>query len=291
MSEAARRWLKPALQALLSAGLMYVVVRQIDLRQARTLAVGGTHLLWLLGALLLFNLSKIVGAARLNLYQRQAGILLNDAENLKLYYAGMFLNLFLPGGIGGDGYKILVLNRRGAAPVRTLFKVMLLDRLSGLLILLLLACALLPWLGLPQRALMVFTEAIVGAVATLAVLLLLHRRWAGMRTRQMAAICCYGLVVQLLQLVCMAALLVYVRAATEDTLKFLWLFLVSSVASALPLSVGGLGAREITFLYGARMLALDPTRGVLASSAFFLITALSSMAGAFFFGKFALGRR
>jgi uncharacterized membrane protein YbhN (UPF0104 family) len=68
----------------------------------------------------------------------------------------------------------------------------------------------------------------------------------------------------------------------ENYPAYLAVFLVSSVAAVLPLSFGGLGAREVTFFYCMNLLHLDSTHGVVASSGFFLITAVSSLVGAMF---------
>ena len=105
MSESVRKKLKALLQLLISAGLIAFVLQQVDLSQAKALLLHPERLPWLFAALLLFNASKIASAFRLNVYQRHGGVSLSESENLRLYYTGMFLNLFLPGGIGGDGYK------------------------------------------------------------------------------------------------------------------------------------------------------------------------------------------
>lgn len=290
MSDAARKRTKLIFQMLVSACLIVFVIRQIDQEQIRSLMQDTRGLSWLLTALILFNLSKIAGALRLNIYQRQAGIQLGEWENLKLYYVGMLLNFFLPGGIGGDGYKILVLHRRHAAPVRLLLWTTLADRVSGLLILIFLACLLTPFLGLPWPAETVFLLSVIGAASVAALFLLLHRRFPGMNGKRIVSVCGYGAIVQLLQLACMAILLAYLQVPASHYPQYLWLFLVSSVAAALPLSFGGLGAREVTFLYGLQVLQHEPTHGVVAASMFFLITVLSSLPGALFLGKARLGR-
>ncbi len=274
-------------QSLVSLCLVVLVVWQIDLSQVVSLALEPQHMAWLLAALLLFNLSKIVSAVRLNLYQRHAGILLNEWENLRLYYAGMFLNLFLPGGIGGDGYKVLVLHRRQAAPLRTLLWVTLVDRVSGVLILLVLVCVLLPFVDPPWHEDAVRMAAFVGGAAVALASVWLHHRLLRMHGARMAAVLVHGLAVQCLQLGCMATLLACLPVAAGDYPAFLCIFLLSSVAAALPLSIGGLGAREVVFLYGLQLLRLDPVHGVVASSGFFLVTAASSLLGAPLMGGFS----
>lgn len=287
MSERGKKWAKLALQLLVSGALVVFVLRQIDIEQVRALHLRPEGLPWLLGAFVLFNLSKIASALRLNVYQRHVGIILAEGENLKLYYAGMFLNQFLPGGIGGDGYKILVLHRRLAAPVKTLIGITLADRVSGLTILLLLLCGLTPMLPLPWPLGAAWALSLSGAAALVLAFILGHRLLLKVKSNaRMASLFAYGMAVQLSQLVCMAMLLAWLHAPAQDGLAYLAVFLVSSVAAVVPLSFGGLGAREITFFYCLSLMNLEPTHGVLASSAFFLVTLISSLLGAFFLKNF-----
>lgn len=272
MSEPTRRWPVAVAQGLLSAGLLMLLAWQADLRQLAALARRPGPPACLLAALLLYNLSKVASALRLNAYQRHAAIRVGEGDNLRLYYAGMFLSLVLPGGIGGDGYKVLTLHRRRAAPLKTLLWITLADRIGGLLVLLFMLCLLVPLLGLPW--------ALAGAPGAALALLLLHRRLLGMGKRGTAAMLASGALVQLLQLACMAMLLAYLRLPAALYLPYLALFLASSVAAALPLSLAGLGTREVTFLYGLQWLRLDPAAGVLAASGFFLVTLASALPGA-----------
>lgn len=288
MSEAARRRLTLAVQLLVSIVLAAFALRQVDLTQLRDLPLGTGSAAVLLAAVLLFNLSKVAGALRLNLYQRHAGILLSERENLKLYYAGMFLNLLLPGGIGGDGYKILVLLRRGAAPVRTLLAITLFDRFSGLLVLGLLTCLLLPALDLEWASQHVRLLAAAASIAVIIALLAGHRFVLKMHGGTAFLACLYAAAVQVLQMACIAVLLAGLQVPATYYLPCLAVFLASSVAAALPISLGGLGAREVTFLYGLQWLGMAPAGGVLASAAFFLITVLSSLIGLVFLRGFSI---
>ena len=64
-------------------------------------------------------------------------------------------------------------------------------------------------------------------------------------------------------------------------IDYLTLFLISSVVAVLPISIGGIGVRELTFLYGFSLIGGDTTMAVTFSLIFFVITALSSLLGAF----------
>src|SRR5690606_17100394 len=93
-------------------------------------------------ALLLFVVSKGLAAFRLNLYFHQIGAPLSQGSNLRLYLLGMFYNLFLPGGIGGDAYKGYVVQRQYDPGSKKVISALLVDRLSGMALLFIYACVL-----------------------------------------------------------------------------------------------------------------------------------------------------
>ena len=58
-----------------------------------------------------------------------------------------------------------------------------------------------------------------------------------------------------------------------------------SIVAVVPLTLGGIGSREVTFFYGAKFLGLDQNVSVGVSVLFFLITALVSLIGAWYHFK------
>ena len=284
MSSRARKWIKLAIQLLVSAGLVAFLARQLDFTQIKTILDRPGGWPWRVGAFVLLNASKIVAALRLNIYQRHVGVVLSEGQNLRLYSAGMFLNLFLPGGIGGDGYKIFVLNRQQGVPVKKLVLVTLADRVSGLLCLLLLLCGLAPWVGvaLGWKELWISAGAALTAFSIATFIYAAHRKVLAYSAQRTGSILALGLAVQLLQVACIFVILIYLQVAIENFQQYIFVFLISSIAAVLPITVGGLGAREITFFYCLSFLKLNPMDGVLSSSIFFLLSAASSTIGALF---------
>ncbi len=275
--------LKLLLKILFTVGALWYVLQKVELQKLQA-SLAGADALWLFGALLFFNLSKIASALRLNLYFRAIGLKLSEAYNLTLYYVGMFYNLFLPGGIGGDGYKVYLLNRHYKSGVKPLLQAVLLDRLSGLAALVLYAALLfaasdyasmLPY-ALPLALLV---AAAVFPVAWLATRYLFGRFLSIFNTTML-----WGLGVQLLQLASAWCILESLGVGLHQ-LEYLTLFLISSVAAVLPLTIGGVGIRELTFLYGLDTIGLEPSPGVTFSFLFFAITALSSLAGLFLLNR------
>ena len=91
----------------------------------------------------------------------------------------------------------------------------------------------------------------------------------------------YGFIVQLLQVAC-AWFLLTALGEHENHLAYLVIFLISSAVAVLPISIGGVGVRELTFLYGSHLLNVDMNIAVGISFLFYLITAVVSLCGIYY---------
>ena len=87
---------------------------------------------YLLVAFTFLVLSFVFSAFRQNLSFRNTGANLSQSLNIKLFWLGMFYNLFLPGGIGGDGYKVYLVNKYRKNGLKKNIGTMLVNRISGL---------------------------------------------------------------------------------------------------------------------------------------------------------------
>ncbi|MGY8916382.1 MAG: lysylphosphatidylglycerol synthase transmembrane domain-containing protein, partial [Flavobacteriales bacterium] len=126
-----KKKLTTALKLVLTGLALFLVFRKIDTEQLWQITKT-IHWLWLIPAALTFVISKLFTAFRLNLYFKNIDLFISEKLNIRLYQIGMFYNLFLPGGIGGDGYKVYLLNKHYQIPVKPLVQASLLDRLGGL---------------------------------------------------------------------------------------------------------------------------------------------------------------
>jgi uncharacterized membrane protein YbhN (UPF0104 family) len=260
-------------------GAIGYVTGKIDFNQLRAV-FASANLFWLLGAFILFNLSKILSSVRLNLYYHSLTITLNQMDNLRLYYIGMFYNLFLPGGISGDGYKIYLLNKHYHSGFKLLTAATLLDRISGLSALIVLAGILFTFSRFAFLNPFLLPLALIGAVSVIPAVYIMNRVLFKSFIELFKITTFYAFGVQLLQLLC-ALSIVFAIDMQGHMLDYLTLFLISSVISVLPISIGGIGLRELTFLYGFGLIGGDTTSAVSFSVLFFLITALSSSVGGF----------
>lgn len=124
-------WFKLVLKIGIPVLCLWWVSRKIDWLQTLQL-LSGSNKTWLMAATIFFTASKLTAAVRLNFYFRNISLRLSERTNAKLYWLGMFYNLFLPGGIGGDAYKVILLNKKGKVNSYKLTSAaVLLDRLSG----------------------------------------------------------------------------------------------------------------------------------------------------------------
>src|SRR6476660_6170893 len=138
LKDSVKSFLKLFIKIAVTVICLLYVSRKIDWGKSFQI-ITNSNLLWLFAAIILFTASKIVSSIRLNIYFDNINLKISQLQNLKLYWLGMFYNLFLPGGIGGDAYKVILLNRNYRYPVKKLSAAVLLDRISGVIGLIILA--------------------------------------------------------------------------------------------------------------------------------------------------------
>ncbi len=271
------RYVKFFLKLAVSIAILYLVFTKIDIREVWRI-VKSAHFGWLLLGVLFFILSKLIAAYRLNILFRDAGVYITDRFNLELYLLGMYYNLFLPGAVGGDGYKVIYLQKHFKTGVKKLVTVMFLDRLNGMLALFCLAILFLYFtlLPFPFKSIiwLSFPLSIVGYY------LFLHLFFKDFKF-SFVKVTMYSFGVQFAQSVSALAIL-FALGTFDHQAAYVSLFLISSIMATLPISIGGAGVREITFYYGADLFQLDQSIAVTLSLLFYLITVLVSLAGIYY---------
>lgn len=271
-----------ALKVFISVALIYFIFTKINFEDVLEV-LKRTKPFYLLIALLLFVSSKIISALRLNLYFHQLAIPLTQKSNFKLYLLGMFYNLFLPGGIGGDAYKGYLIKKNFEVDTKKVVSVLVLDRLSGLLLLFIYACILGFFLKSDFLAGYEIV-LIISIIVSVVVFWFLNKKFFKFVLAVFWKSFAYSSLVQLAQLGSVFFILKALAIQVQTT-AYLFIFLISSIVSVLPVTIGGIGSREITFLYGAKFLELDENTSVGISMVFFLITALVSLFGIYYHFK------
>jgi len=257
--------------------LVYLVFQKIDFGKV-TATIGRSEPLWLVAALILYACSQVVSSWRLHGLLNTLAIPVGFFFNLRLYQLGMFYNVFLPGGIGGDGYKIYLLRKKFGTTARLLLLTLLFDRASGLLAITLLAAT--ATLFLPVLALPVYLPLIYIVVA-LAVFYGCWRWFFHGAVTYFPSAVMKALLVQSVQCVAMYCILRALNV-TGSYLPYIFSFLLSTIATVIPVSVGGLGLREYVMVQLAPLLLLDEATAVSASFCFYLISTLAALPGLWF---------
>jgi len=227
-------------------------------------------------AVVFFILSKIISAYRLNHVFKSLSISLTHKINLKIYWRGMFYNIFLPGSVSGDLYKTYYLHRNYNNRIKDILSAIIIDRINGLLVLLLLLLVPVAYFLdgiyefiIPAGIIFVFTS-----------FLFITRQNFQPVSRKIFLISSYSFFVQFAQLISVSLLLYALNSESSDTIiLYLFIFLISSVVSVLPLTIGGMGAREVTFLYLSNFFDYDVSVAVSLSLLFQIITLMVSLAG------------
>lgn len=262
------------LKILISGLLIFIVLKKIDIPQIFNL-FKTINLFWIGMATLAFAFSKVISSYRLNLFLKVIEIQVSNKYNLKLYWLGMYYNLFLPGGIGGDGYKIYLLQKKFKKGVKNIFTSILLDRVTGIFALFGLVIALsyiLPFQGFFKY----FLWIVIPMAFVIYFVVLKYFFNDYIRVFQDTTFLSF--IVQILQLVATYFILLSLHNS-NNTASYLFIFLISSVVAVIPFTIGGVGARELTFLTGASWLNLDTNVSISVSLLFFLITAVVSLWG------------
>jgi uncharacterized membrane protein YbhN (UPF0104 family) len=104
----------------------------------------------------------------------------------------------------------------------------------------------------------------------------------------------YSFFVQLLQVI--SALVLVKALIAEPTMQqyidYIVLFIAASIAAIIPISVGGAGLRELTFLYGIQLMPIsDVETGVAFAMINFFLYLLTAIPGILLFYKIDKIRR
>jgi len=278
--------LKLILKIAVTTVCIWYVSGKIDFAKAGA-ALHNANWLYLFIALFAFIFSKLVSSIRLNIYFRNIGIHLPQLQNIKLYWLGMFYNLFLPGSISGDAYKVILLTKKCNVSYKKTTAAVLLDRFSGLLGL---------GLILAVYSITVLKDAFyigaicAGAFLSCVGLYIIIQFWLKDFITSFFPTLLLGIVVQALQVICAYFIMTALNISTHQS-AYIFLFLASSVVAVLPLTIGGLGAREVVFLEGSKYFGLLQETSVVISILFYLITLLTSTWGSIYVFKDPLKKK
>ena len=256
--------------------LGWLVFQKIDYQQVKTIFIKSDPW-YIIAALLSYFVSQIVSSWRLLGFLHSIGLRLHFVFNFRLYMLGMFYNVFLPGGIGGDGYKIYLLRKKFQLPAKNIFLSLLLDRVSGLWAICFLTTILL--LFLPHFKTSEWWLAII--IAGTMIYFLLYKRYFSRYLQNFIPAHSKAILVQSFQL-----LSIFFILSSQDFngnyLPYLFCFFLSSLATIIPVSIGGLGIREYVMVNASPFFNMDETLAVFTTLCFYILATITAMPGIWF---------
>ncbi|WP_426614827.1 lysylphosphatidylglycerol synthase transmembrane domain-containing protein [Bradyrhizobium sp. McL0616] len=138
-----RRILLSTAKILISAALLYLVLRKVDLTELFS-RFTVTSLFWIGLAIAVTFLQIFVGALRWREISAACGAPLELGRAMRYNVIGAFFNQTLPSAIGGDAVRLWLVARAGAGWRAATYSIFV-DRAIGLVALAILIVASLPW--------------------------------------------------------------------------------------------------------------------------------------------------
>jgi len=270
-------YIKNIFKILITGAAIYWVSQKISFSELKS-ALEDCNPLYLLLALLSYGLSQLIASSRLNSFLKVIGLQISERYNLRLYQVGLLYNFFLPGGIGGDGYKIYFLKKHYTVKGRRVLTAVFFDRLSGLWALCIITGCLImfmPRLAIPN--LVTISILIIGTSTYLYFLQLFFKEFL----LKFIVTHIKALAVQGLQTMSAIGIL-YALGFDGKFSPYLLIFLVSSLVAIVPSILGGAGLRESLMAFGATYFQLDPHLAVLVSLLFYMISLLVAASGLYY---------
>lgn len=263
---------------LVTAGLLYYVFSKVPFQKVKGRVLHAAPL-WLLAAIACYFASMLFSSWRLLSFFKSIGLNVNYRFNLRLYFSGLCYNLLLPGGIGGDGYKIFLLHKWYHKPAKKVFWAILFDRLSGFWAIGFFATVLMAFIPTIHISTFLLTGVFVaGSVVYYWVIRHFFRDY----THNFFAAHVKAIGVQATQLLLIICLLQAQPDFAGGLAAYLLSFLISALAAVIPASVGGGGIRDYIIATLSKPFHLVDNMAVYLTITFYLISIVVALFGIYY---------
>lgn len=292
--------LRVLLKLAISAALIWLLIRGLDVG-ALTHEILAVDRPALILGLALSELTLLVVAFRWSSILRAIGHPMRFRVTLSLTLVGQFFSQVLPTSIGGDVMRMFLARRAGLSG-QTSFSSVLVDRATGVLALCLVSTAALPLLAhlIPDRALLGSVVLVLaGVFAGMGVAMMLDfvperfRRFrvveaiAGLAsdlrrtllTTRWAVLTMTPSIASQLAQVAVVAVLGGGLGLGVSYLDCLAIVPLATLATLLPISIGGWGLREGVFVVGFSLAGIGRLDAIAMSVLLGVLNALASLPG------------
>ena len=267
-------------QIIVTVFFIYYTLSKIGLNKILEV-IKSADLLFILFASIVYFLSQIISSERLWFILKENNLIISSKENIKLYMVGIFYNFFIPGGVGGDAYKGVLMNKKFQWSLKKIYKLLILDRLIGFGVIL---CLIIVFSGFILD--LEFISEFNVVLAPLYVLLFFVGRVLVQKIFNNEIVYTKAFfishIIQILQFGSII-LILFSLGVTNNYFTFLYIFLISSVLSIF--SFGGIGIREYVFFTLSSNTAVGPDIATSVGLIFTFSALISSVPGLFFLIK------
>jgi len=267
-------------QIIVTVFFIYYTLSKIGLNKILEV-IKSADLLFILFASIVYFLSQIISSERLWFILKENNLIISSKENIKLYMVGIFYNFFIPGGVGGDAYKGVLMNKKFQWSLKKIYKLLILDRLIGFGVIL---CLIIVFSGFILD--LEFISEFNFVLAPLYALLFFVGRVLVQKIFNNEIVYTKAFfishIIQILQFGSIV-LILFSLGVTNNYFTFLYIFLISSVLSIF--SFGGIGIREYVFFTLASNTAVGPDIATSVGLIFTFSALISSVPGLFFLIK------
>lgn len=230
---------------------------------------------------LALHVSLFFSSLRSRNYFMKFGLELRRTFCICLYYVGTMFNIILPGGISGDGYKVYLISKRTKFSKLKALRIIFYERVNGIYPLIFLGLLFSLYSNItsiiPSWFIIILLVIVTPCYLLGAIYILRDNYCAALSAIK------YSFIVQIFQVIS-AILLVSALIQTADFqtyIDFILLFIIGSIVSIIPISIGGAGLRELTFFYGVGFLSSAASQevGVAFAIMAFVLYVLTAVVG------------
>ncbi len=257
--------------------LLYYVFSKVPLKDVKDRIVHANYW-WMLATVILYFLSMVVSSWRLLSFFKSIDLRLDPRFNFRLYLLGIFYNILLPGGIGGDGYKIYVLHKTYKQPAKKMFWAIAFDRLSGLWAIGLIIVALK--IFIPQIEINIAIPLAVFVLGTI-IYYFIVKKFFPEFSKHFFKGHAKAILVQSLQVLTILCVLMG-QDFHGKFAPYLLSFLISALAAVVPITFGGAGAREAIFQQLSPIFHMDVGLAVFLSVSFYITSVIVALTGLYY---------
>lgn len=135
-------WLKLLWKSIASIAILAILWNNLDMHYLWAM-LSNIDIMFVLLASFIFIFSQFISAQRYLFVMRALNRRIPFALSAQVHFVGLWFNQLLPGGVGGDIFKVLSLKKK--IGLSRAARCAFLDRFSGLVMLMLSVFLLLPW--------------------------------------------------------------------------------------------------------------------------------------------------